>query len=172
MTVRRRSGTVVLLAVVWVALWGDLSVGNALTGLVLGAAVLVLAPLPGQQGPRRLRTGAAVRYSLHFLRELVTATAEVARQVFWSLGRLRPGVVRVPLRTSDPGLVSLVANTITLTPGTLTLEVDLERRTLWVHALHLPDGSGDGVVESAHRLEELGAAALRVHLPPAVGAGR
>lgn len=169
---RRRLGTVVLLALVWVALWGDLSVGNVLAGLLLGAAVLALAPLPGQEGPRRLRPGAAVRYVLHVLQALVLATAEVARQVFWPLGRLSPGVVRVHLRTSDPGLVSLVANTISLTPGTLTLEVDLERRTLWVHALHLPDGSGDAVVDGAHRLEELGAAALQVQLPPTTEARR
>lgn len=169
---RGRPGKVVLLALVWVALWGDVSVGNVLTGLLLGAAVLVLAPLPRQEGPRHLRPGAAVRYVLHVLRELVLATAQVARQVFWPLGRLSPGVVRVHLRTGDPALVSLVADTISLTPGTLTLEVDLERRMLWVHALHLPDGSGDAVVADAHRLEELGAAALRMQLPTTAGGER
>jgi multicomponent Na+:H+ antiporter subunit E len=64
----------------------------------------------------------------------------------------------------DPGLLSLVANSITLTPGTLTLEVDGDRGVLWVHLLHLPEGGEAEIIEQTHSLERLGARALGVDL--------
>jgi len=89
-------------------------------------------------------------------------------QVLRSPSRLRPGVVLVRLRTADEGLVALVADTITLTPGTLTLEVDVERGLLWVHALHLPDeAAAAAVVDGARDFEERGARALGVALAAA-----
>lgn len=156
--------TVAWVTAVWVALWGDLTAGNVLGGVLVSSAVLAAVRLPVATGVRRVAVGPTLRYAAVFSRDLVVATAEVARQVFWPVARLRPAILAVPLRSSDPGLVSLVANSITLTPGTLTLEADEGRRMLWVHVLHLPDGGADTIIEQAQGLERLGALVLRVDL--------
>ena len=85
------------------------------------------------------------------------------------MSRLRPAVVAVPLRSDDPGLLALVADSITLTPGTLTVEADDASSTLWVHLLHLPEDGVDEVVAQVQHLQDVGARALGVVLP---GAGR
>lgn len=158
--------TVAWVTAVWVALWGDLTPGNVIGGALVACAVLAAVRLPVTTGVRRVAPGPTLRYAAAFSRDLVVATAEVARQVFWPVARLRPAIVAVPLRSGDPALVSLVANSITLTPGTLTLEADEDRRMLWVHVLHLPDGEGEDVIRQAQDLERLGAQVLRVDLGP------
>jgi multicomponent Na+:H+ antiporter subunit E len=149
---------------VWVALWGDLSWANLVGGALVGLLVLAAVRVPLATGRRRVAPGPALRYAVVFARDLTVATAEVARQVFWPVRRLRPAILAVPLRSADPGLISLVANSITLTPGTLTLEADEERRMLWIHVLHLAEGEADAVIGQAQDLERLGARVLRVDL--------
>ncbi|MFC5997525.1 Na+/H+ antiporter subunit E [Quadrisphaera sp. GCM10027208] len=160
----RRLPTVAWITVVWVALWGDLSWGNLVGGVLTGVVVVLVAPLPAEPAGYRPAPWPALVYLLRFLRDLVVATAEVARQVFWPLDRLRPAVLEVPLTGRHPGLISLVANTISLTPGTLTLEADPGTGRLWVHLLHLEEGAEGDVVEHARALERLGARALGVDL--------
>lgn len=160
--------TVAGLAVLWVALWGDLSWANVLGGLLVGVAVLAVERPGHEHHQRPLRRPSplgVVHYAVEFVRDLVVATWEVARQVFWPVSRLRPAVVSVPLRSSDPGLLALVADSITLTPGTLTVEADDASATLWVHLLHLPEGGADAVVAQVQHLEDVGARALGVALP-------
>ncbi|PPK93412.1 multicomponent Na+:H+ antiporter subunit E [Kineococcus xinjiangensis] len=174
---RRNLPRLAWLLVVWLALWGDVSWANVLSGLLVGAFVLHVSP-PVEHGPFRWPAPLpTLTYALRFVRDLVVATAEVARQVLWPVSRLRPAVVEVPLRCRDRALLSLVSNSITLTPGTLTLEVDEAGPRIWVHVLHLEDRSGaaEDVVRHARSLEEHGARALRIDLAQAggrPGAGR
>lgn len=154
------------IAVVWVALWGDLSWANLLGGLLVGAFLLVVVPLPASTTRYRGSPAGALLYTAVFLRDLVVATAEVTRQVFWPVERLRPSVVEVPLTTRDPALLSLVANTITLTPGTMTLQVHEDAGLLFVHCLHLAEGGDVEVIEQARAYERLGGRALGVDVPP------
>lgn len=153
---------------VWLALWGDLSWANLLGGVLVAVVVLAAVRLPLTDTPHRMALVPALQYLLRFLKDLTVATAEVARQVFWPTDRLRPAVLEVQLTSTDPGLLSLVANSITLTPGTLTLEVDQDRSVLWVHLLHLEQGAEGDVAEHARGLERLGARALGIDLaaPP------
>jgi multicomponent Na+:H+ antiporter subunit E len=160
----RRLPMVVWITAVWIALWGDLSWGNLLGGILIALLVLTAVRLPATDTARRIALLPALWYFLLFLRDLSVATLEVARQVFWPIDRLRPAVLEVPLVSTDAGLLSLVSNSITLTPGTLTLEVDEETGTLWVHLLHLEEGGESDVVEQALALERLGARVLGIDL--------
>lgn len=170
------------LVVVWVALWGDLTVANLLGGLAAGAAVLLAFPHAGPRRPRYLNPIAALRFAGYFVVRLVQATALVAWEVVTPRAwRLNEAVVAVRVSGASDAVVTLIANAISLTPGTLTLEV---RRgdpatTLYVHVLHFRS------VEQVRReVEELEVRALRafcappvvrdsvatIHLPPAGGA--
>lgn len=94
-----------------------------------------------------------------FLRELVVANARVAWEVVTPGLRLAPGIVRVPTSCRTDLETTLLANTITMTPGTLTIEVDPASRDLFVHALYV--GSSESVVASVHALERALLRALR-----------
>lgn len=77
----------------------------------------------------------AVRYLLVFLKELVTANVEVAYRVLSPSLPIDPSVVEVPLRVESELAITTIANSITLTPGTLTMDHDAETNTLYVHSL-------------------------------------
>ena len=91
-----------------------------------------------------MRPLALVRFALRFALDLVRASIEVALLVLQPRKPLRQAVVAVPVRGASDRLLTLLANTISLTPGTLTLEVDRPSSTLYVHALNVPPGP-DGV---------------------------
>lgn len=144
------------LVVVWVALWGDATMANLLGGTGVAAALMLLFPL---EGPRRVsvpRPLAVLRLAGHFVVELVRANTEVAWEILTPSDHGVPGIVAVPLEPSGDALVTLVADAVTLTPGTLTLEVDRlpdGGSILYVHCLHL--GDPDTVRRSVRHLQQL-----------------
>lgn len=140
------------LTTVWVALWGSLTAANIVVGSCIGT-LLVLAFPSGTSFCPRVRPVAMVRLALFFALRLVIASSIVAWEVVTPRTRIREGVVAVPVRSDSDVLVTMVANAVSLTPGTLTLEVDRERMVLYVHVLHLRDP--ERVRADVRRLDEL-----------------
>jgi multicomponent Na+:H+ antiporter subunit E len=81
----------------------------------------------------------AVRYVAVFVRELLTANVDVAYRVLAPSMPIEPDVVAVPLRVESDAAITTIANSITLTPGTLTMDHDAETNTLYVHAIDCQD---------------------------------
>jgi multicomponent Na+:H+ antiporter subunit E len=81
----------------------------------------------------------AVLYVAVFLRELVTANVDVAYRVLAPSMPIDPDVVAVPLRVESDAAITTIANSITLTPGTLTMDHDATTNTLYVHAINCRD---------------------------------
>jgi multicomponent Na+:H+ antiporter subunit E len=150
------------LTVVWVALWGSLTPANVLGGLAVAVVLLLLLPLPRVASEGGVRPLALARFVLVFLWELVKASATVVRQVLRPRGELRQAVVAVPVVGVSDRLLTLLANAVSLTPGTLALEVDRPKGTLYVHVLDVGAGPGaaDDVRRSIVRLERLAILAL------------
>lgn len=132
------------LTFVWVALWGDLDAANALTGAFIGSVLVVLFPPERPLFPV-VRPVALLHFAVVFLWRLLVASAVVAWEVATPRNRINEGIVAVPVLGASDLVVTVVANAVSLTPGTLTLEVDREGNTLYVHVLHLRD------VETARR---------------------
>jgi multicomponent K+:H+ antiporter subunit E len=86
-----------------------------------------------------VRPGAAIRLALVVLWDIVLANVVVARLVLGPVARLRPAFVVVPLDTQHPQAVALLASIVTMTPGTVTAEIDDARTGLLVHVLHTDD---------------------------------
>jgi len=145
----------VWLAVVWVALWGRLTPGNAVAGLVVAAAVIVVLPVAQLRGvPSRVRPLRLARFAGYFVAKLVEANAVVAWEVLTpSNRRVNEGIVAIPLCRASGLAVTILANTITLTPGTLVVDIGASPTTLFVHVLHLR--SIEDVRRSVLRLEWL-----------------
>lgn len=139
MTVKRVAEWV-WLATMWVLLWGDLSAANVVGGLLAGGLVIVVVGARASRLSSRVHPVGLVVFLVVFARELLTAVAQVTWQVVaWPNRRFREAVVAYQAAPVSPGLLSILGNTISLTPGTLTLEIDEERHTLYVHVLHLSD---------------------------------
>ncbi len=127
------------LAVVWTGLWGNVSAANVLGGLAVGAVVVTLLPLPAALRHGGLRPLPALRLVGVFVVDLVKANVVVAAQVLRvSAGRpLCQAIVACPLRGRSDRLTTLVANMVSLTPGTLTVEIDRLEALIYVHVLDL-----------------------------------
>jgi multicomponent Na+:H+ antiporter subunit E len=129
--------TVLLLALAWLALTGDLSVASLLFALLLGSLAMALAwPLGPYPLFARVRPLKAVALLLYFAGQVVIANLRVAAAVLGPRRLLRPAVVAIPLDVEGDDQIAVLANMITLTPGTLSLDVSEDRRTLFVHAMY------------------------------------
>ena len=84
-------------------------------------------------------TLAALRLAAYLAGELIVANLRLAKDMLMPLRRLRPGVVAVPLRVRSDRQISMLANLITLTPGTLSLDVSSDGATLYVHCMDASD---------------------------------
>jgi len=129
----------VLLAVIWAAITGSFSGLN----LLLGGAIAILALyllrdfVTKPRALRQLRRIASL--ALLFIYELVVSAIRVAIVVLTPNLRdaLRPAIVAVPLTVKSDAEITLLANLITLTPGTLSIDVSEDRSVLYVHVLTL-----------------------------------
>ncbi|ERH13262.1 MAG: multisubunit Na+/H+ antiporter, MnhE subunit [halophilic archaeon J07HB67] len=169
---RRWLVNAVLLAVLWVFVRGvPLSGVRLAEEGVIGLAV----GLPVAFGLRRFYTGAVTRRTLRvapsvvlyvatFLRELLVANLRVARLVVSPSLTIQPAVVEVPLRVESDAAVTTIANSITLTPGTLTMDYDAETNTLYVHSIDLDDR--DSVIEPIRTWEDYALAVFDERLEP------
>jgi multicomponent Na+:H+ antiporter subunit E len=128
----------VLLALTWSALVGVFDLPNLVFGFGLGYVMLFLARHRLRGEGYFARVTRVLRFIAFTIREIVVANINVTRAVlFTPLERLRPGIVGVPLDVRSDVEITMLANLITLTPGTLSLDVSDDRSTLFVHAIEV-----------------------------------
>jgi len=152
--VTRRLGLVVWLLVVWVALWGRVSVANVASGLAVAAALALLFRFPTSPGPATvIRPLRAMAFVVLFAWKLVQASVVVAWEVVTPRNRINEAIIAVPIHGASDTLATIVANFITLTPGTLVLEFERDPAVLYVHVLHLR--SVESVRRDIQRLERI-----------------
>lgn len=128
---------------IWLLLNNSFSLGNIVLGTIFGLLIPWLT-----QGffPEKI----IVRKPLVLLRflglvlwDIMLANVIVALRILGSPQRLNPGFMRVPLDTTSPMTISLLANTISLTPGTVSCDLSSDHTSLLVHALHLEDAQAE-----------------------------
>ena len=130
----------ILLALAWMGLNGEFTNGNFIIGFALGFLILFFARsgtdgktgVPGYARKAWQITGLL----LFFIKGLIAANVRVAYDVFTPGYGMRPGILAVPLDAETDLEITLLANLITLTPGTLSLDVSHDRRTLYIHAMY------------------------------------
>lgn len=149
----------VMLVILWVLAWGDLSLANVLSGSALAVALLAAFP-PVARTTRALRPRpfAILRLLGYMSWQLIVSTSLVARAVLSARADIRSGVVAHQLTDSSEAAITLFANLVALTPGTMTVDTVADPPAVHVHILLLDD------VDAAHRqlarLERLGLSAM------------
>lgn len=123
----------------WAALTEQFTPLNLLIGFLLGFVALFIArPVLGRTRYFS-RVPQVIGFALFFLKELVLANLRVAADVLSPRPRMRPGVIALPLDAKTDLEITLLANLITLTPGTMSLDVSADRKVLFLHAMFLHD---------------------------------
>lgn len=130
------------LTVVWVALWGDLKPVTIVGGVAVGVVVCLVFPLP------RLRMHLHVRplwlgwLTVRFLADLVAASAQVVWTTLQFGRQPRNAVIEVDLRTHSDFVLTVVAEMVSLVPGSLVVEARRSTHTLFLHVLDAKDMGG------------------------------
>ncbi|MBF6218853.1 Na+/H+ antiporter subunit E [Nocardia gipuzkoensis] len=151
-----RVGILVWLTVVWLALWGDLSVANILGGLVVGALIMVALPLPRVPVTGRLNPLPLVELIVVSAYYALKSSLQVAWFALRPAGTPVSGVLRVYSATRSDLVLVLWTDLLNLIPGTMVLEIDRGRCVVYVHVLDV--GSDAAVAEfyrTTRRLERL-----------------
>jgi multicomponent Na+:H+ antiporter subunit E len=128
-----------LLALAWVAATGVFSFDNLVVGFLLGFLSLYISRrVVGS--PRYFdKVGQVISLLGFFLWELLLANLRVAYDVLTPRHHMRPGVIAVPLDVETDNEITMLSNLLTLTPGTLSLDVSVDRKVLYVHAMYIDD---------------------------------
>lgn len=128
------------LAVIWAGLWGSFSLTQLVIGFHVGFVTLWVAqPLFGGPNGYYLRAYRVVKLALFFLYDLFVSSLQVAYDVLTPTDYSNPAILRMPLDVKSDIEILLVTNLISLTPGSLSLDVTPDRKTLIVHVMFADD---------------------------------
>jgi multicomponent Na+:H+ antiporter subunit E len=130
----------IMLALAWVGLSGNFSAMNFFAGFLFGymALMVLQRQVPVLKGYSR-RIPRVVGFLIFFIKELVKANVRVAYDVATPVWYMKPGVIAFRLRASTDVEIMFVSSVISLTPGTLSLDVSDDRKVLFIHAMFLQD---------------------------------
>jgi multicomponent Na+:H+ antiporter subunit E len=129
----------ILLAIAWTALTGRFTPINLILGFVLGYAALWLTQRSEERTHYFGRVRRIIGFLFFFMWEVIKANLRVAYDVLSPKQKITPGIIAVPLEAKTDVEITILANLITLTPGTLSLDVSTDRRVLYIHAMYIKD---------------------------------
>ncbi|WP_290787975.1 Na+/H+ antiporter subunit E [Halomonas sp.] len=147
-----------LLALAWVVLSGDFTGLNLVVGLVFGyVALLLIEPQVESLKGYPARIPRILGFLVFFIKELLLANLKVGFDILTPPWHMKPGVIAMPLEARTELEITMVANLISLTPGTLSLDVSDDRKVLYIHAMFLDDEEElrRNLKEMEHRALEL-----------------
>lgn len=137
-----------ILTVVWILLQNSFSAGMAVVGLILGIIIARVTAAFWPERPAGFRIGKMISYGILVLWDIMVANVQVAWIVLTvPNSKLKPAWITIPLDLRQPEAITLLAGTITLTPGTVSADLSQSGHYLLVHVLHTddPDGERDGI---------------------------
>ncbi len=127
------------LIIIWQLLANDLALGTLLMGTLLGVLIPLSVNSFWLKPPALRKPVLMLRFCLLVLLDILIASFEVAKLVLGPNRRLHPAFVVYPLELKDDFAISILANTISLTPGTVSADVSDDRCSLLVHGLDVQD---------------------------------
>lgn len=130
----------IVLTLVWAGLFGAVNPETLISGFLVSYAVLYFLSRSQQESPAYFgKVPKIFSFIAYYLWELLKSNFIVAYDVLTPQHHMKPGVVAIPIRAETDFEIALLANLITMTPGTLSLDVSDDRKTLYVHAMYIDD---------------------------------
>jgi len=153
-----------LLVVLWLLAWGEFSVPNVVSGVCVATGLLVAFPVArGSRPDLHPHLGKIVRLAWYVVSQLVSSNLVMTREILRRRTDLSPGVVAHRLVTPSDVVITIMTGIISLSPGTMTADIDPDGSTVYVHFLLLRDI--DAARTDLARLEDLIVAAVRAGRP-------
>lgn len=127
------------LLLVWLLLVNTVAAGHVVLGTLLAVVLPLLTQRFRPNRPRIHRPWKLLRYIAVLLWDIGRANLTVARLILGPTRKLRPGFIHLPLDLQNEFAISVLASTLSLTPGTVSSDLSPDRKTLLIHALDLED---------------------------------
>ncbi|MVZ61613.1 Na+/H+ antiporter subunit E [Sphingobacterium humi] len=128
-----------LLSFIWVALSGSLFYSNFLFGYLLGFGVLWIMNRNETDQRYFYRVPKIISFFFFFLFELIKANIQVAYDVITPKYFFKPGIVRYPVNTKTDFEINILSTFISLTPGTLIIDISDDKKAIYIHVMYLKD---------------------------------
>ena len=129
----------ILLAVLWMFMWGSFHSYSLLMGMLLGYLLLGIVSRTTAGEGYGTRGWRFILFFIYFVRILVKANLIVAWEIITPGYQMTPGIIRYPVKGMTDFQITSLANAITLTPGTLSVDVDDDAEYLYVHCMYVKD---------------------------------
>jgi multicomponent Na+:H+ antiporter subunit E len=128
-----------MLALAWSAMTGEFTLLNLGFGFALGYLILFFAQRMFGHSNYYHKLFLIGSFIVFYIYDVITATIRVAYDVVTPTHYMKPGVVAIPLDARTDVEITLLSNLITMTPGTLAMDVSSDRRVLYIHAMYVED---------------------------------
>ncbi len=127
----------ILLALTWMFLTGDLDFSNFVEGFFISFAIIFIIKYSKGSNNYLLKIPKIISFIFYFIYELIVANLKVAKDIITPTHLMKPAIIAFPLAAKTDLEITLLANLITLTPGTLSLDVSKNKKTLYFHAMYV-----------------------------------
>ena len=128
-----------LLSFIWVALTGSMYYTNFVFGFMIGFFILWIMNRNDTDRRYFNKVPRIISFVFYFMYEMVKANVQVAYDVMTPKYFMKPGIVRFPLDAETEMEINLLSTMISLTPGTLILDISEDRKTMYIHVTYLND---------------------------------
>jgi len=129
----------VFLALLWLVLTNEYTVVNLISGLILCYLILIYSGSYTNINFRIKMIPGIIVLFIYFIKELIAANLKVAFEIITPSFKMTPGIIKIPLDLENDLQITLLANLITLTPGTLSLDISKDKKHIFVHAMYIKD---------------------------------
>lgn len=126
-----------LIALAWLGFTAEFSVSNLAVGYLMGYLALWISPRPLGSGQYFRKVGQSVEFIIFFVAEVSIATARIAYEIVTPTHYMKPAIIAIPLDTRNRLETAILASLITLTPGSFSIEISADEKTLYVHTMYL-----------------------------------
>ncbi|VEI13532.1 Na+/H+ antiporter subunit E [Trueperella bialowiezensis] len=148
------AGMLAWLMFVWVLLWGDLSAGNFLAGLLVALLVTTVAPFPATPFDGRFRPLGVAHLAVRFLWDIIVSSFQQGKFILTG-GQPQAAIIRIHLRSHSDVYLAMISGMTALVPGSVVVEAHRVTGTLYVHVFDTRLAGGiEGVHKTVLELEE------------------
>ena len=128
-----------LLSFIWVALTGSMYYSNFLFGFLLGFFIMWVMNRNETDQRYFYRVPKTLGFIFFFLYEMIVANVAVAYDVITPKYFFKPGIVQYPMEARTDLEINLLSTVISMTPGTLILDISEDKKSLFIHVMYLKD---------------------------------
>lgn len=129
----------ILLSFIWVALTGSMYYTNFMFGFLLGFGILWIMNRNDSDRRYFFQVPKVIGFAFYFLVQMIKANLQVAYDVMTPKYFTRPGIVRYPMNAKTDMEINLLAMMVSLTPGTLIMDLSEDRKSVYIHVMYLND---------------------------------